>query len=108
MPRYFHVSSSLNRESIREHGLDWVWMGAAWGIAGSRLPEVKGIFLCREYEVDWFTSMNTTGGDVDVWAVDGVDAESFLESPNGYFYVPEAIPSDRLTLVKTDIPAADR
>ena len=59
--RYFHVSSSLNRESIREHGLDWARMGAAWGMAGSREPEVEGNFLCREYEVDRFTSMNNTG-----------------------------------------------
>ena len=108
MARYFHVSSSLNRESIREHGLDWARMGAAWGIAGSREPEVEGTFLCREYDVDWFTSMNNTGGDVDVWAVDGVDSESFLESPNGYFYVPGAIPPDRLTLMTTDVPAAER
>ena len=35
MPRYFHVSSGLNRESIGEHGLDSSLMGAARGIAGS-------------------------------------------------------------------------
>jgi hypothetical protein len=35
MPALFHVTSELNRESIRTHGLDWSRMGAAHGIAGS-------------------------------------------------------------------------
>ena len=48
-------------------------------------------------------------GDVDVWAVDGVDEDAFLENPDGvgFFYVPFAIPADRLTLMATDIPAAE-
>jgi hypothetical protein len=34
----FHVTDSANRESIRQHGLDWRRMGTALGIAGSRVP----------------------------------------------------------------------
>lgn len=84
MARYFHVSSSLNRASIREHGLDGSLMGAARGIAGSASPAVQGIFLGHDHDVDYFTRMNNTGGDVDVWAVDGVDVDDLLDSPNGY------------------------
>lgn len=107
MARYFHVSSSLNRESIGEHGLDSSLMGASRGIAGSSRPEVKGIFLGQEHDVDYFTRMNNTGGDVDVWAVDGVGEDDLHDSPNGYLYVPGAIPADRLTLIATDIPAGE-
>jgi len=35
MTSLFHVSSALNREPILAHGLDWAYMGAAPGIAGS-------------------------------------------------------------------------
>ena len=56
--------------------------------------------------MDWFTSMNNTGGDVDVWAVDGVDEDAFLENPDGvgFFYVPCAISADRLTLMRRTYP----
>jgi hypothetical protein len=37
--RFFHVTSARNRESILRHGLDWQFMGAAPGIAGSGGPE---------------------------------------------------------------------
>lgn len=37
---FCHVSSVLNRGSIRAHGLDWTLMGAAPGIAGSQWAEV--------------------------------------------------------------------
>ena len=51
MSRLFHVTSSLNRESIQAHGLDWRRMGAARGIAGSSAPEQAGCFLClNEFE----------------------------------------------------------
>ena len=33
MGTLFHVTSSLNRESIQRHGLDWQRMSAAPGIA---------------------------------------------------------------------------
>jgi hypothetical protein len=103
--RYFHVTSTSNRESIRRHGLDWRRMGAACGIAGSGEPEQEGCFLCEgEFEADWFVQMNNTGGTVDVWEVTRVDAAALAESPEGHFYLPQAVPPDRLTLVRTDIP----
>lgn len=76
-------------------------MGTASGIAGSTSPEVEGIFLCSEMEVGWFVDMNNTGGPVDVWAVDGVDEQDMVESPNGYWYLPAPIPPDRLTLIES-------
>jgi hypothetical protein len=104
MARLFHVSSSRNRDSILSHGLDWQLMATAPGIAGSTRPEQDGCFLClHEDEVEWFLNMNNTGGPVDVWAVDDVDVESLVESPEGHSYLPRAIPPDRLTLVRRDV-----
>ncbi|NGN95013.1 hypothetical protein G5C66_20025 [Nocardioides sp. KC13] len=103
----FHVTSSLNRASITEHGLDWERMGLACGIAGSKTPEVPGVFLCiDEGDVDWFAfTINNTGGPVDVWAVDGVDPRSLRDNGNGYGYLAEKIPAYLLTLVRTDLAA---
>jgi hypothetical protein len=83
--RAFHMSSSRNRESIRRFGLDWTLMGDAPGIAGSKRPEVEGCFLMAEEEIDWFLTINNTGGAVDVWRVSGVDEERMIENPNGYW-----------------------
>lgn len=56
----------LNRQSIAQHGLDWTRMSAAPGIAGSRRPEVEGIFVCRdEEEAEFFLQINNTGGPVE-------------------------------------------
>ncbi|HZC52516.1 MAG TPA: hypothetical protein VE441_08475 [Mycobacterium sp.] len=79
-------------------------MGSTRGIAGSTRPEVEGIFLCSESEVDWFIGMNNTGGPVDVWAVDGVDEQNLVESPNGYRYLPAPIPFDQLALLEHTVP----
>ena len=102
--RTFHVSSSRNRASITEHGLDSERM-AAVGIAGSPTPEVPGVYLCRdEVEADWFVSMNNTGGPVDVWGVDGVDPGSLVDNGSGHHYLPGTVPADRLTLLRRDLP----
>ena len=102
-PRYFHVTSSLNRSSIEANGLDWRLMAAAPGIAGSRAPEQEGCFLCLDdHEAYWFVSMNNTGGPVDVWAVDGID-EDLIQSPEGHHYLPRAIARKHLTLMLRDI-----
>lgn len=104
--RYYHVTSSLNRESITQHGLDWTRMALAHGIAGSRAPEQNGCFLCRgEDEVEWFVDMNNTGGPVDVWAVDGVDQRELLESPEGYYFVPRQVASRNIELMRRDVAA---
>jgi hypothetical protein len=92
MSRYFHVTSTANRASIEEYGLDTSRMGAARGIAGSYSPEAEGCFLVAgEWEVDWFVRMNNTGGDVDVWAVDNVDPGQIVGNGTGYDYLPGPI-----------------
>jgi hypothetical protein len=101
----FHVSSVLNRESIKRHGLDWTRMGATCGIAGSRTPEVEGVFLClTEFDVDFFVQMNAPGTELDVWAVRDVIADELVESVHGFYYTPARIPPDRLT--RHDAPAS--
>jgi hypothetical protein len=105
----FHVTSSKNRESILTHGLDWRLMRGSPGIAGSGTPEQEGCFLCKdEGEVEWFIRMNNTGGSVDVWAVDGVRPRDLVESPEGHVFLPQVVPPDRLTLVRSDIPPDPR
>jgi hypothetical protein len=105
----FHVTSSLNRESIMAHGLDWQRMSAAPGIAGSREAEKEGCFLCLDdSETDWFVEMNNTGGPVDVWVVDGVDETELITSPEGHTYLPGPIPAQRVSLLRGDIPPATR
>jgi hypothetical protein len=80
----FHVTSSMNRESIR--ALDWRLTGMSRGIAGSTHPEQEGCFMCLDDgELDWFVRMNNTGGPVDVWAVDGVNRQDLVVSPEGHF-----------------------
>ena len=109
MDRLFHVTSSRNRESIRAHGLDWTRMAAACGIAGSRTPEQAGCFLCiGEFEMQLFVEMNNTGGTVDVWAVEGIDVDDLVESPEHFMYLPRVIPPERLTLWRRDCLRPDR
>lgn len=102
---HFHVSSSLNRDSIDAFGLDWSRMSAAPGIAGSRSPEAEGCFLAdSEWEADYFVQMNNTGGPVDLWLVEGVDPAALVPFDNGYHFLPARIPRAQLTLLRTDIP----
>jgi hypothetical protein len=98
----FHVSSVANRASIAKHGLDWRLMGAAPGIAGSSRPEVKGCFVCvDEWEVEWFAStINNTGGPVDIWEVEGLTVADLIESPSGHHWYPGTIASARMRLLR--------
>lgn len=59
--RFFHVTSVRNRESIDTHGFDWTLMSGAPGIAGSKIPEAEGCFLCDEdSDAHWFaTAINS-------------------------------------------------
>ena len=76
---FWHVTSTRNRQSILEHGLDWRRMAFAPGIAGSTVPEQEGCFLSStEFESDFFVRMNNTGGPVDVWEARGVDAAALV------------------------------
>ena len=106
---WFHVTSVRNRASIRQHGLDVGRMGAASGIAGSPVPEQRGVFLAQgEHEADWIVRLNNTGGPVDVWAVAGVVATELERSPEGHQFQPGVITADRLRLVREDVPPIDR
>jgi hypothetical protein len=104
MPRILHVTSSLNRDSIGNSGLDWSLMGAAPGIAGSVNPEVEGSFVCVDGELDaeWFIQMNNTGGPVDVWEIHGVGSDELIEAANGFMYLPRKVPPEDVTLVRRD------
>ncbi len=108
----FHVSSASNRESIQAHGLDWTRMSGTRGIAGSRHPEVEGIFLSPDhFTAQFFVRINNTGGPVDIWAVDDVDENDLIDSGNGFSYVPYRIEPQGLTLhtqglTEDDLPPA--
>jgi hypothetical protein len=81
-------------------------MGAARGIAGSRVPEEEGVFLCRdEFEAGWFVQMNNTGDPVNVRAVAGIDEQQLIDAGSGFSYFPARIPRNQVTLA--DWPAAE-
>lgn len=99
------MTSSLNRASIRVHGLDYTKMGVARGIAGSREAEQAGCFLAMdESELDWFVGMNNTGGPVDVWEVANVNIDDLVESPEGHLYLPGVVSPELLRLLQLDLP----
>lgn len=102
--RMYHVSASANRESIRQHGLDWRLMGDVPGVAGSNGPELPGIFLQEDAEDDFFVRMARS--PTDIWEVDV--KELWLESgPSGWWLVSSPIDSDRLALLPARYLAVD-
>ena len=113
------MTSSLNRVSITEHGLEWRQAPAERGIAGSDGREQKGIFLARDVdEVDWFVSMGKrrVARDlrrdlgIDVWEVTvDHDLDPYVEDPrsslpyyvvDGYLCWAQPVPAARLRLIK--------
>jgi hypothetical protein len=105
----YHVTSSRNRGSIEVHGLDWSFMTTSPGIAGSREPEVDGIFVCPDTStVDFFVGLNNTGGLVDVWAIDDVDQSHLVKTSSGFSYLPYRISPERLTLLSQASPPTAR
>jgi hypothetical protein len=112
VPRFFHVTSSLNRDSIARYGLDWRRMGATHGVAGVQgvpaRPEAEGIFLCRDdwTEVQWFAEMAIDAGHgcVDVWEVQLPSDATFVayDGSPGYEYYPESIPPEAMSLIQAD------
>ena len=105
MTRMFHVSSVHNRPSIQAHGLDWTRMSGTAGIAGSRRPEVEGIFLSPDHFTAQFFVRMSADRPVDIWAVDDVDPEDLVESDSGFSYLPYRIDRKRLTLHDQDLTA---
>jgi hypothetical protein len=102
--RWFHVSSSLNRESILAHGLDSSRMGAVPGIAGSLAPEQPGCFV-SPHDAMFFVRMNNTGGPVDVWEVLEVNPELLADDPDaGFQYLPGGAEPEQVRLVAADLP----
>ena len=111
----YHVSSTLNRNSIAEHGLDWQHMGNEPGIAGSRAAEQEGVFLSRDLdEAAWFVSMGKHHHlSIDVWEVtlrDDLDLyvdEDSSDLPyvfiDGFLCAVDPIPPDRLRLVQENL-----
>jgi hypothetical protein len=101
----FHVSGAANRESIAQRGLDWRLMTMP-GVAGSRGPELDGIFLCEsEFDVAFFTEIARVPSDV--WAVDV--AGRWVESgPSGWVIVLEPIPATAVRLVRRDVVSSRR
>ena len=96
----YHVSASVNRESILAHGLDSSRMRAAHGIAGSHRPEEEGAFLARDLsEARWFAGFRAES-PVDVWSVNtyGLRVEAHA---GGFLLCRTPIPADRLRLVET-------
>jgi hypothetical protein len=92
----FHVTSTVNRESILTYGLDWQRMGNP-GIAGSTRPEFPGIFLCKSLdEVRFFVHISKVA--TDSWAAD-VSGMWIENGPSGWWIVPEIVPADRVRLV---------
>jgi hypothetical protein len=105
VPTMYHVSSVANRASIELHGLDRRLMKHAPGIAGSERPEVDGVFLCIDQgEADWFVDLNNTGGEVDVWAVDGITMEQLVDAGSGHYYFPGTIVADAVERVRSNLP----
>jgi hypothetical protein len=96
----YHVSASVNRDSILSHGLDPARMGAALGIAGSPTAEAEGAFLARGLaEAHWFASFGAVT-PVDVWSVD-VCGLRIEVGDEGYLLCRARIPPSRLRLVAT-------
>ena len=96
----FHVSSTRNRASIQRYGLDWSRMSGVPGIAGSREPEVDGIFVSEDhFTAEFFVRINNTGGPVDIWAIDDALNADLVESGSGFSYLPYRIDRQRLTLL---------
>jgi hypothetical protein len=115
----YHVTSSLNRASIADHGLDWRRAPAARGFDGGASHEHPGVFLARDCdETDWLVAMGKSRAarglrrnqGLDVWEVsveDDLDEVEGLELPclsvDDFLCWSEPIPAARLRLIKQDL-----
>jgi hypothetical protein len=111
--RLWHVSSSLNRASVAEHGLDWRWMTITTGIARAPgrdrtfTPELAAVFLCESLDsVEFFVGFGRHPL-VDVWQVDarGLAIEP---APDGWVMCRSPIAATRVRLLHADRPPEPR
>jgi hypothetical protein len=109
----FHVSSTRNRESILQHGLDWARMLDQPGIAGSPVAEGACVFLARDIdEAEWFVSLSRSHHkSVDIWEATLPDEiDPWGDAPpgppdrmvDGFLCTTRPIPADRLCLFRRD------
>jgi hypothetical protein len=109
----FHVTSTRNRESIAQHGLDCGRMLDQRGIAGSHEPEDACVFLSRDIEeAEWFVGLSRTHHkSVDIWEVtlpEDLDVWGDVRPPapygeiDGFLCTTEPIPADRVRLLRKD------
>jgi hypothetical protein len=110
LERCWHASSSLNRDSIAEHGLDWRRMGATSGIAahpespvgGRYQPEAEAIFLSESLQdAEWFAGFGQHPL-VDIWEAD-VAGLRIEDGPDGWLICRDPIPASRLRLIRQDV-----
>jgi hypothetical protein len=100
----WHVSPSVNRESVERHGLDWRRMGATGGIGhGPTMqtprPEAECIWLCVSLdEARWFRDL-TSHTAVDVWEVDVRDLP-VEEADDSWPFLRVPIAPERVRLVE--------
>jgi hypothetical protein len=115
----YHVTSSLNRASIAEHGLDCRRAPAARGFDGGATHEQPGVFLARDRdEADWLVAMGKSRAarglrrnpGIDVWKVsieDDLDEVEGRELPcllvDGFLCWAEPIPAACLRLINQDL-----
>ena len=107
---YWHVSPSVNRQSIERYGLDWRRMTTT-GIAlppgedparSNRVrPELEAVFLSEAPEMAEFFVRFGIHPAVDVWKVDatGLVVE---DAPDGWHLCRSPIGPSRVTLVHRD------
>jgi hypothetical protein len=116
----FHVTSTRNRESILQHGLDWTQMLDQPGIAGSETAEGPCVFLAEDMELaEWFVSISRSHhGSVDIWEVTLPDEPGLPDDPDewgdalpigpyreidGFLCTTQAIPPEMVRLVRKDV-----
>jgi hypothetical protein len=109
----YHVSSRENRESIRQHGLDWTRMtNVAKGLARSTTPEIERVFLARDFkEAERFSGFGSAGELRDIWLVDvsGLHIDWYQWHPDKaprFLMTRKPVPPERLKLVGVRVVTA--
>ncbi len=110
--RAWHVSPSVNRASIQEHGLDWRRIGTS-GIAlppketRAPEPEMDAVFLCGSLDdVEFFVGFGSHPA-VDVWKID-TEGLAIEDGPDGWLLHRAPIAATRVSLVAADRDAHER